>query len=277
MRARIAILAAIGAAWALTAVLPAGAQDDAEGAAREWVLNDDFVVEVDGAPAPDARLYRSRGRATLLFVEPSLPSPLMFNPRSRTYSPVDGGRLRPDGDRSVVLPDMAIGAEEHTYEMDGAAVVLTWKGRRIKIATKPPLIGETTMEEIFRHSPIYRDGMDRYEPGAEDVTWLREFAEPVRVEVFFGTWCPHCKEMVPKLLKCLSVASNARIALDLKGVPQPPFSAYPPARERGIRGVPTFIIYAGGREIGRFSGVPDNSSIEHELVKILAAWKAVSG
>jgi len=44
-----------------------------------------------------------------------------------------------------------------------------------------------------------------------------------------------------------------------------------------IRGVPTFIVFAGKEEIGRVSTIPGDSSVEHELVRILTAYQQDKG
>jgi thiol-disulfide isomerase/thioredoxin len=175
------------------------------------------------------------------------------------------------------MKDTAVAEAGQPFTMDERGITGDWESRKIRMTNKPALVGTTTVEEILAYSYTYQEGMDRYAPSEKDVAYLKSFTDPVRVEVFFGSWCPHCKEIVPKLFKCMKLADNPRIDMSLTGVPDRNFSAYGPAKEKNIQGVPTFIIYAGTREIGRFSAVPGDSSIEHELVRILAAWRAVSG
>ena len=96
---------------------------------------------------------------------------------------------------------------------------------------------------------------------------------PVIIEVVFGSWCPACKQTVPRFMKSMSAAGNPNLGVSYTGVPTPPFSEYPAVKEKDIRGVPTFIVYAGQAEIGRISSIPGNSSVEHELVAILTAHR----
>jgi len=98
----------------------------------------------------------------------------------------------------------------------------------------------------------------------------------VRIEVFFGSWCPHCREIVPQFLKSIQSIGNHGFEVTLTGVPHPPFDTYAPAREKGIRGVPTFIVYRGDEELGRFSSFSGESSVEHEIVLILTDKKRSS-
>jgi thiol-disulfide isomerase/thioredoxin len=140
----------------------------------------------------------------------------------------------------------------------------------VKLSRKPPLVGEIGKDDLLARLPIYRKGMETYEPAVSDVSYLKDYALPVKVQIFFGSWCPHCRQTVPRFMKSLEVAGNGNIALSLMGVPTP-FKDYAPAQEKQIKGVPTFIVYAGEKEIGRFSAIPEGSSAEHELVKILFA------
>ncbi|MFQ5701003.1 MAG: TlpA family protein disulfide reductase [Acidobacteriota bacterium] len=247
-------------------------------ATKTWVANTDFEVEIDGAPAAEARLYRAGGRPSLLLLEPSLGSALLLELKQRAVRQVDSSGIEKDADgRHVDLDDAAVTQIVRPYTMEGGAVVFFWKGHRVQITRKPALVGETTMEALFEHSPIFREGMAGYTPSEEDVRFLRSFDRPITVDLFFGSWCPHCKATVPKFFKTLEMVANPNITLNLTGVPFPPFSRYPPAKEKGVTGVPTFIVYADEKEIGRFSTIPRDSSVEHELAKILEQFRQAHG
>lgn len=245
--------------------------------ARTWTLIDDFVVQIDGADVGEAKVYRTQGLPSILLVAPGLRQPMMIDPRTRSIRPVTGAVMPGDTEKTLEMKDSAVGADGQPFTMDENGVQAEWENHKIRMINRPAIVGETSVEAILAYSYIYQEGMDRYAPSEQDLSYLKSFSDPVKVEVFFGSWCPHCKELVPKFFKCMKLADNPRIALSLTGVPDRNFSAYGPARQRNIHGVPTFIVYAGTREIGRFSAVPDKSSIEHELVRILAAWRAVSG
>jgi len=245
--------------------------------ARTWTLMDDFIVEVDDAAAPEAKVYRSQGLPSLLIIAPGLRQPLVIDPRSKTAHPVTGPVIPGGSDKELGMKDSAVSNDGHPFTMDENGIRTEYEGHKVRLTTRPALVGETSVEQILAYSYIYQEGMDRYSPSEKEISYLKSFSDPVRVEVFFGSWCPHCKEIVPKFFKCMKAADNPKIALSLTGVPDRNFSAYGPAKQKNIQGVPTFIVYAGTREIGRFSAVPIDSTIEQELVRILAAWRAVSG
>jgi thiol-disulfide isomerase/thioredoxin len=237
---------------------------------RVWVETFDWLLEVGGESA-GARVFTARGRSAMLLTSPGLESPLVVDMTERTVRAAEAEALRdlPEGE-GVELPDEAVGGAPAPYTLDGEAVIFYWKGTRLKISRKPPLVGDITLDDLLARLPIYRKGMESYEPAVADVSYLKTYALPVTVHVFFGSWCPHCRQTVPRFLKSMEAAANGNIHLAFTGVPSP-FTNYAPAKEKQVKGVPTFIVYAGDREIGRFSTIPQDSSAEHELVKVLFA------
>lgn len=238
---------------------------------RLWQETFDWQLEMGGASSPGSRVFTARGRPAMLLIVPELPSPLVIDTQQKTVraAAVEALHELPEGE-GMELPDEAVGGPPAPYTMDGETVIFYWNGKRMKISRKPPLIGEITLEDLLARLPIYRKGMDAYEPPVSDVAYLKTYALPVTVHVFFGSWCPHCRQTVPRFLKGVEVAANGNIQVLFTGVPSP-FTNYEPAKEKQVKGVPTFIVYAGDREIGRFSVIPQDSSPEHELVKILYA------
>jgi len=271
-----ALLAAV--AILLFAGAPLRAQDQAAAPARIWTERWDQRVEIDGKVSAEARLFTTQGRAAMLLLAPELDVPLVLQLDGRQVMMAD--RLAVQAGPSpeeVTLADTAIHGPPEPYAVNGDVVVLYHAAHRVAISRKAPIIGETTLPAILEHTPIYRKGMEEYTPSAEDVAFLHDFALPVRIRVFFGTWCPACKQTVPRFLKSMDLAANSGIAIEFTGVPTPPFADYPPAKEMNIRGVPTFIVFAGKEEIGRVSTIPGDSSVEHELVRILTAYQQDKG
>jgi len=262
-------------------LLTAGGMPFAQGeptGPRVWTERWDYQVEIDGVVSSDARLFTTQGRPAMLLAAPELDVPLVLQLDSRQVMLADGAALaQGPGPEEVSLDDAAIHGPPEPYVVNDDVVVLYHQGHRVAIARKPPIVGDTTLPEILAHTPIYKQGMAAYTPSSEDVAFLHSFPLPVRIQVFFGTWCPACKQTVPRFLKSMELADNPGIQMTFTGVPTPPFGDYPPAKENGIHGVPTFIVYAGDKEVGRVSVIPGNSSVEHELVKILTDYQHKRG
>ena len=94
----------------------------------------------------------------------------------------------------------------------------------------------------------------------------RDFAEqvlmspsPVLVD-YSASWCPPCRQMEPVV---------AELARELSGrvrVVTVDLGAHPgEARTAGVTSVPTFVVYAGGREVSRLTGARPKAELR-ELV-----------
>ena len=89
------------------------------------------------------------------------------------------------------------------------------------------------------------------------MTYAQAVSEaPVVLVEFFATWCPHCQKMMPivdEVRQALGAATPV-IQLDID-------QNSATARENGVEGVPTFIIYRNGQEMWRQSGEIEGSAL----------------
>lgn len=79
--------------------------------------------------------------------------------------------------------------------------------------------------------------------------------EPVLID-FTATWCGPCKQLAP-IIDELAKEYNGRLKvakLDIDDSPDTPSSL-------GIRGVPTVIVFKGGKEVGRQVGLAPKSRL----------------
>ncbi|HEY3174286.1 MAG TPA: thioredoxin family protein [Candidatus Polarisedimenticolia bacterium] len=275
--ASLMILAWTSPAGAREAPTP-GSMPPAAGAPRNWSENFQYRVEIDGAVSARARLFATQGRPALLLVAPELREPAVIQINGREVLKTEPAAVA-EGPvpTQVVLADSEIHGPADPYTREGDAVIFFRDGHKIRVSPRPPLIGPATTEDLLSQLPAYRKGMDDYAPSDSDISYLKSYKYAVKVEVFFGSWCPHCRVSVPTLIKSVSQAANPNIQLSFHGVPTPPFGGYEPAREKKVDGVPTFIVYADDKEIGRFSTIPGDSRVEHELVKVLYAYQQSRG
>ncbi len=73
---------------------------------------------------------------------------------------------------------------------------------------------------------------------------------------FWAQWCGPCKMMAPVYERAASQLEPAVRLLKLDTERNPDAAA-----EYGIRGIPTLILFRGGRELARQSGAMDQSSL----------------
>jgi len=78
---------------------------------------------------------------------------------------------------------------------------------------------------------------------------------PVLVDVW-APWCGPCRMMAPEFARAAGMLEPEMRLIKLNSEAEPQVAA-----ALGIRGIPTLILYRGGREIARQSGAMDAASI----------------
>ncbi|KAB2955662.1 MAG: thioredoxin family protein, partial [Thermoanaerobaculia bacterium] len=147
-------------------------------------------------------------------------------------------------------------------------------GKRAELRAAPPVLGSRPGPELLALDAYYRWLAGRFQPDPAAIERLRSERRDVRVLTFFGSWCPHCKEHVPLLLRTeQEVGRGGSVRFEFHGLPRSGMSAEPEAKRWGITGVPTSILIVDGVEAGR---IPNEgwSHPEQALAKMLAAAPA---
>ena len=249
---------------------PVPASEPAGGNDALWIPRYDFALEVDGKPSPDACFYQESRSRRILINTPEVAKICILNQEGKQVTAVDRGKvaLAADGEQVRLLPGAEKGGDGSPYTVDQSSVVFYMGSNRLKITAKQRLVGPATPDDILRHSPFYRKGMQEYLPSEADIAYLRSYPDSIEIEVFFGTWCPHCKVIVPKFMKAVAAASNPNLRVTYHGVPTG-FDGYEPARGKSVVGIPTFIFWKNGKEVGRIPGDPGNDTIEHAVAVVL--------
>jgi thiol-disulfide isomerase/thioredoxin len=214
----------------------------------------DYELYLDGKLAAGAELFRSqRAGMALLILAPQLPGPVLVAPRQREVSSVDAVKVvRRDGGSLDILSDASL-QPQGAFTIDGSEVRFAIGGRQARLAERPHLLGQQDTRSMLGYSPEYVFRARQYQPSEPMLRALRQLSQPVTVKVYFGSWCPFCKENVPRLLRVAEELEGSKVGFEYYGLPTP-FGNEPEAKKAGISGVPTAVVYRGGKEIGRLQG-----------------------
>jgi len=238
---------------------------------RSWFRNYDYGVEIDGSRKPDIGLFQVVGKPYMLIYGPELDPSWVLTLREKEVRPVMPTEITIKSDMEVVLAESAfLRTSPAPWAYDGETAVVFYGGpKRFRVARVPPVVGETTVEQIYEINPLYKKGMEKYVPDQSAIARLKKVANPFQIEVWFGSWCPHCQRVVPRFLKVMEATANPNVRAVYHGVPRD-FTSYQPAKEREVEGLPTFIVLKDGREYRRFRGGGEKASLEAELADLLS-------
>ena len=238
----------------LVAGLPAGAQEiPADPVFQGFVPIGDYALTVDGT-VREASMYRSdKAGSALLIVSPVLPGPVLVSPRQRTVQSMDRVKVvqRADGSADI-LADTRF-TSQGSFRVEGTDVAFEVAGKSVRLREKPDLLGVQQAGDLLAHSVEYGYLARQYTPSAPMLRALQGVAQPITVRVFFGSWCPYCKQVLPRLISVAEKLEGSKIGFEFYGLPRG-FGEEPEAKRLGITGVPTAVVMRGGREIGRIEG-----------------------
>lgn len=247
--------------------LPALAQVGADAVFSGFEPNGDFVFELGGQDLKNAEIYFSERGVAYLILAPELSSPILINPRTRSVESVHLMKVAKRQDGSIDLLADATLARLDQFSLDGKEVHFNLNGQAAKLKPKPWLLGTHSGQEMLDDSPDYARLADAYNPTARSLEALRAQAQEATVRVYFGSWCPACKRLVPRLLRVAREIEGAKINFEFYGLPSP-LDDDPESKRMDIRGVPTAIVFRGAKEIGRLTKDQWNTP-EASLVDVL--------
>jgi thiol-disulfide isomerase/thioredoxin len=252
------VCAVVALAWLVPAASPAAA-DDGSSSSR-YLLTGHFQLRIDEQVQEDARIYKAEsGAPEILIAGGDLPGPLLLTARERTIRDVAPDKLSfpGDGQQIAVVEEGALGRQ-------GPAKVTGQKlyfhlpgGKRGIIEPREAILGEITAERILEDLPEFARNVDGYEANVGQIRLLSS-ASDARVRVFFGTWCSHCEQVVPRLVKLQQQLEGEGPTITYHGVPRR-ISEDPLARRLDVHAVPTAVVFRGdaldpASVVGKLSG-----------------------
>lgn len=181
------------------------------------------------------------------------------------------GRITRDAaDPDVVRVDTS-GPQEDPLSVraEGENLIVSRNGLTMTLKASAPLLGDRTLDELLQALPDYRRAAARYTPDPATLAKLRRVTQPTQLLVVFGSWCPHCAEAVPRLLRVLQDIKGAPITATFHGVPHDG-TPDPVAEEIHVTGLPTAVVRRDGRDLGRMEGTQWTAP-EQTLVGLVTA------
>lgn len=257
--------------------LPAVSQAQGDSALVGFQNHGDYVLSVDGKPVPAAEIYKNERAPAILVLTTALPTHVLLTPRAGTVEKVNVMKVARQPDGSVnLLASPTIGLIGK-FQTQGENVSFTYDNRKVVLTVKPPLVGLQKAAALKGYSPEYVRIAKAYKPNPLALADLKKEPQPVTVRVLFGSWCPHCRMHLPYLLRVEDELKGSKIKFEYFGLPRPPQAwEHPEVKRLGVNGVPTGVVYVGGKEVGRIIGEAW-STPEVILNKILHTSQAKKG
>jgi len=242
------------------ASLAASSASRAQGVPSDSVLrgfepSGEYALLVDGIPVPKAEIFQNDKLPAILVLTSALPAPVLLTPRAGTAETVNIMKVAKQKDGTVDLLADAVLSPLGRFERAGDNIKFVCGGRKVSLNPKPPLTGLRQGADLKAHNPEYVRSASIYRPNSDAIAALKKEPKPVTVRVYFGSWCPHCRQHVPLILRVEDELKGSLVKFEYFGLPRPPEAWQVPEVQRlKVGGVPTGIIYIGGKEIGRITG-----------------------
>jgi hypothetical protein len=208
----------------------------------------DFVLVLDGRQQP-AEIYMSE-RGAGLVISPALTAAVVL--RARVLATLSPARVerRADG-TAAVRPDAVLAAQGSFEVGDDGGLSFTVEGRQAALRPQPPLLGLRRVAEVTEHNPEYAAGARGYLPNRETIAALQQEPRAVTVRIYYGSWCSHCRKLVPNGVRVEQELRASRIRFEYYGVRRPDEV---PGTRPGEGEIPTAVVTVNGAEAGRIVG-----------------------
>jgi thiol-disulfide isomerase/thioredoxin len=264
------------AAALVSVLLAAAAAASAADGPQPFYLSGKRVVRVAGAVDDKARVYIAPGTPRAVVLSPVLGAPVYIASTEKKVFALDAARVVPspdDPDAVLVDADGATGGTPLT--VDGLELRFAVGGRPVVLETRPPKVsGDLTAEQLMAAIPEYRRNAKTYLPGKGDMRLLATITEPAEIDVFFGAWCPHCEQHVPRMIKVAEELHSQVLTFRYHGLPEK-IADDPLARQYQIQAVPVALVRRGDKVVARIEG-PSWARPEAALSAVLVGEAALA-
>ncbi len=245
------------AALALLAASPIPAAHSAADAdAVPFALTGRYQLRVGDEVVRGASLYLTeRGMPRVIVSCDRVETPLLVVAGEKKASALAAGVLGDAEDRIVLTPASLAPGDRGVVpvRMDGPRALFDWAGQRFAIEPREPMLGPMSLEAIMDALPEYRRNVAEYKPQIGTIRLLGKVETAAQVQVFFGSWCPHCERLVPRLIKVIEELDSSKLDFRFHGVPRS-VSDDPIARQYKVGGLPALILLREGAPPVRLDG-----------------------
>jgi thiol-disulfide isomerase/thioredoxin len=227
----------------------------------------DYVLLLDGKQVP-AKMYQSDRPSAVLVTSSALPSPVLLMGSSASTVTLAAIEEKP-GD-VVTLRSDAVLTPQGKFQYTDPDIKFSVAGKPAILRVQPPMLGLRQSGEVTTHNPEYLSSAKALSVKGEEIATLRKEGRPVTVRVYYGSWCSHCRRLVPHAIRLEQELKGSKIHFEYFGV-SPEFTSDPEVRKAVIQSIPTGIVYVNGNEVGRILGDQAWQSPESTLRVILSA------
>lgn len=241
---------------ALTLACLLGALPASAGSPVNLLLTGRYQVRLGDAVVKEAKIYRAEGLPRMVVLAPGLDRPLLVTPGQKSANWLGAEAVLPDPDDSegVVVDVEQISGDPLPATVVGPQLRVVAAKQTIVLEPKEPVLGLQTRDALLAALPEWRRNASAYKPMIGDIRLLDTLATPTEVEIFFGSWCPHCEKAVPKVLRLMQDLKTPKLVFLFHGVPTQ-IDNDPEARQNNVNALPTALIRQGGKVIARFDEV----------------------
>jgi len=231
-----------------------------------FVPNGDYVVELDGQPAPQSEVWASAKPPALLIRDPRLSRAIVLRPGKPDVEALDLNHLALHGTRlDVAQGHQTVKVGQFTFS--AGSLSFRFDDHQVMLKAKPPLLGIHTSADINQFDAKWGERAERYVPNPVLIEQARSVTKPCKVTVYFGSWCPHCQAHVPYIMQVESALKGSQVEFEYYGLPRG-FGNDQQAQKYDIKLIPTAIVWVDGEEKGRIEE-GDWDKPEAKLAKLL--------
>lgn len=246
----------------------------AQNAKLEWHDTTRDVL-IDGEIDRSTQIISCDSPTKLAMISPKFNKAIVLNVEDKSVNFMAKEAFSFSADRTSATSDESKGlqAAGKFIRVDGANSSFVYsfavEGKMVVIRSHPGLTGEMTEAKLWETVPVWQAKMDNYNPDATAVAAMKAIDKETNITLIFGTWCGDSKNYIPRLLKALHQANNAKLKLKLVGIDNQFNQPTDVVQPRKLINVPTVIVERNGREIGRIIETPATASVEEDLAAIL--------